>query len=51
MTEFLTAAFYKFVELPDFAALKVPLLTCCEENDVKGIILLGTDGINKTGTR
>lgn len=48
MTEFLTAAFYKFVELPDFAELKAPLLACCEANDVKGIILLATEGINST---
>ncbi|ABD69686.1 Rhodanese-like [Rhodoferax ferrireducens T118] len=48
MTEFLTAAFYKFVELPDFAQLKAPLLTCCEANDVKGTILLATEGINST---
>ncbi|WP_114970268.1 rhodanese-related sulfurtransferase [Rhodoferax ferrireducens] len=48
MTEFLTAAFYKFVELPDFEALKAPLLACCEENEVKGIILLATEGINST---
>lgn len=48
MTEFLTAAFYKFVELPDFADLKAPLLACCEANDVKGIILLATEGINST---
>lgn len=48
MTEFLTAAFYKFVELPDFAELKAPLLACCEENEVKGIILLATEGINST---
>lgn len=48
MTEFLTAAFYKFVELPDFDDLKAPLLACCEANDVKGIILLATEGINST---
>jgi len=48
MTEFLTAAFYKFVELPDFAELKAPLLACCEANDVKGTILLATEGINST---
>ena len=48
MTDFLTTAFYKFVELPDFAALKAPLLACCEANDVKGIILLATEGINST---
>jgi UPF0176 protein len=48
MTDFLTAAFYKFVDLPDFTALKAPLLACCEENEVKGIILLASEGINST---
>ncbi|NDP37186.1 MAG: rhodanese-related sulfurtransferase [Rhodoferax sp.] len=48
MTEFLTAAFYKFVELPDYAELRAPLLACCEGNDVKGTILLATEGINST---
>jgi UPF0176 protein len=48
MTDFLTAALYKFVELPDFAELKAPLLACCEENEVKGTILLAEEGINGT---
>ena len=48
MTEFLIAAFYKFVELPDFAELKAPLLACCEANEVKGTILLASEGINST---
>jgi len=48
MTEFLTAAFYKFVGLPDFEQLKAPLLACCEEHDIKGIILLAPEGINST---
>lgn len=48
MPEFLTAAFYKFVELPDFAELRAPLLAFCEESGVKGIILLATEGINST---
>jgi UPF0176 protein len=48
MTEFLTAAFYKFVELPDYAELRAPLLACCQANDVKGTILLATEGINST---
>ena len=48
MTDYLTAAFYKFVDLPDFAELKVPLLACCEANQVKGIILLASEGINST---
>jgi UPF0176 protein len=48
MTYFLTAAFYKFVELSDFAELRAPLLACCEENQVKGTILLAKEGINGT---
>lgn len=48
MNNYLTAAFYKFVELPDFADLKAPLLACCEVHHVKGIILLAHEGINST---
>lgn len=48
MREFLTAAFYKFVDLPDFADLKAPLLACCEAHHVKGLILLAAEGINST---
>ncbi len=48
MTQFLTAAFYKFVELPDYALLKAPLLSFCEQHGVKGMILLATEGINST---
>ena len=48
MTYFLTAAFYKFVELSDFAQLRSPLLNCCNENNVKGTILLAQEGINGT---
>ncbi len=46
MSEFLTIAFYKFVELQDYAELKAPLLACCQDNDVQGTILLATEGIN-----
>jgi UPF0176 protein len=48
MSDFLTAALYKFVELTDFAELKAPLLACCEHNKVKGTILLAEEGINGT---
>ena len=48
MPRFLTAALYKFVELPDFADLQAPLLTCCEANGVKGTLLLAAEGINGT---
>jgi UPF0176 protein len=45
---FLTAAFYKFVELVDFEGRKGPLLTLCEQRKVKGTILLAREGINST---
>ncbi|MCP2729328.1 oxygen-dependent tRNA uridine(34) hydroxylase TrhO [Limnofasciculus baicalensis] len=48
MAYFLTAALYKFVELSDFAALKAPILACCNDNKVKGTILLAKEGINGT---
>jgi UPF0176 protein len=48
MSKYLTAALYKFVSLPDYKDLQQPLLACCEENVVKGTILLATEGINGT---
>ena len=45
---YLTAAFYKFVDLPDYVALKEPLLAVCQQYGVKGMILLATEGINST---
>jgi len=48
MHDFLTAALYKFVELPDFADLQSPLLACCESQGVKGTLLLASEGINGT---
>ena len=48
MNNFLTAAFYKFVDLPDFAALRAPLLHECERHGIRGNILLAAEGINGT---
>ena len=48
MQEYLTAALYKFVDLPDFALMQAPLLACCVENGVKGTLLLAPEGINGT---
>lgn len=48
MTSFLTAALYRFVELPDAAALKGPLQAVCDANAVKGTLLLAQEGINGT---
>ena len=45
---FLTAALYKFVELPDFADLQAPLLALCEAHGIKGTLLLAPEGINGT---
>jgi UPF0176 protein len=45
---YLTAAFYKFVDLPDFAEMKPPLLALCEARQVKGMVLLAREGINST---
>jgi UPF0176 protein len=42
------AAFYKFTHLDDHASLREPLLAVCRENDVKGTILLASEGINGT---
>ena len=48
MPSFLTAALYKFIELPDYAQLQAPLLACCQANGVKGTLLLAAEGINGT---
>jgi UPF0176 protein len=45
---FLTAAFYKFVTLPDVEDRKASLLAFCEQHNVKGTILLAREGINST---
>ena len=45
---FLTAALYKFVELPDYAAMQAPLLAMCEAHGIKGTMLLAAEGINGT---
>ncbi|APW38586.1 hypothetical protein RD110_16425 [Rhodoferax koreense] len=48
MNDFLTAAFYKFVELPGFAEFKPRVMAVCAENGVLGNILLAEEGINGT---
>ena len=48
MSRYLTAALYKFVELPDCADLKPALQAVCDAQGVKGTLLLATEGINGT---
>lgn len=45
---YLVAALYKFVAIPHFADLQAPIQAACVENDVKGTILLASEGINGT---
>ncbi len=45
---YLTAAFYRFVDLPDYAKRRSDLLDLCLKRQVKGIILLAREGINST---
>jgi UPF0176 protein len=45
---FLTAAFYQFVDLPDYLDRRAPLQAFCEQHRVKGLILLAREGINST---
>ncbi|MBR9912476.1 MAG: rhodanese-related sulfurtransferase [Gammaproteobacteria bacterium] len=42
------AALYKFVSLPDYEALREPLLEWCRAAGVKGTLLLASEGINGT---
>ena len=41
-------AFYKFARLPEFAALRQPLLELCRKQGVRGSILLAPEGVNGT---
>jgi UPF0176 protein len=47
------ATFYKFVQLEDYREKREPLLNFCQQQDIKGTILLAAEGINGTiwGTR
>jgi len=53
MANFIVAALYKFVTLPDYKAMQKPLFDFCESQQVKGTLLLAEEGINGTiaGTR
>lgn len=42
------SAFYKFVTLPDLAALRQELLAAARQRGIRGTILLATEGINGT---
>jgi UPF0176 protein len=44
----IVAAMYQFVRLPDFEAIQPKLLAFCQEQEIKGTLLLAEEGINGT---
>lgn len=48
MPQYLTAALYKFVSLPDYQSLQAPILAKCQQHHIKGTLLLAEEGINGT---
>lgn len=48
MSKIVVAALYKFVTLEDYKELQKPLLALCEDNGIKGTLLLAYEGINGT---
>lgn len=48
MSQYLTAALYKFVSLSDYQNLQAPILAKCLEHRIKGTLLLAAEGINGT---
>ena len=51
--QYVSCALYKFVTLPNYIALRAPLLAAMTDNQVFGTLLLASEGINGTvsGTR
>jgi len=48
MTQYTVAALYHFTRFDDPAALRGPLLAVCQQNGIKGSLLLAKEGINGT---
>ena len=48
MSNFLVAALYKFVKLPNYKLLQKPIDDVCNDNGIKGTLLLASEGINGT---
>ena len=46
--DFVIAALYKFVALPDYRDLQPRLQSLCDENNIRGTLLLAEEGINGT---
>lgn len=45
---FTVAALYRFARLPQYESLRAPLTELCDQNGIKGTLLLAAEGINGT---
>jgi len=48
MSNFVICAMYKFVTLEDYQQLKAPLLNFMLDQDIRGTLLLASEGVNGT---
>jgi UPF0176 protein len=48
MNTYIVCALYKFVSLNDYEAMREPLRRFMEERNIKGTLLLASEGINGT---
>lgn len=48
MNEYVIAAFYRFTSISDYELLKQPLLHVMKDHDIKGTIILASEGVNGT---
>lgn len=48
MTQLVVAAFYKFIDFPEYAEWREPLRALCVAHGIKGTMLLAHEGINAT---
>jgi UPF0176 protein len=46
--QFVVATFYHFAELEDYKAMRSPVTDFCNRHELKGVILLASEGINST---
>ena len=46
--QYLTAALYQFIDLPEYADWQQPLQDLCDAHHVKGLLLLAHEGVNGT---
>ncbi|MEI6429746.1 MAG: rhodanese-related sulfurtransferase [Pseudanabaena sp. ELA607] len=46
--QFVVATFYHFAELEDYKAMRSPITDFCNSHELKGVILLASEGINST---